>query len=134
MARLYIEGRGVAMGSHSGMIAVDGVAIKTPSSMSIGFQDVSASNAGRTQDALMHKNLVARKRKISLQWNGPSPAEAHAILVAFNPEYIAVTYYDPLDGATVTKTFYSGDKSAPVKSWSVGNRRYESISFDIIER
>lgn len=122
------------MGYHSGMLSVDGVPVKTPSKMSIGFQDVSNSDAGRTQDALMHKNLVARKRKIDLVWASPTPEEAHAILTAFYPEYFNVTYYDPLDGGTVTRTFYSGDKTAPVKIWSVNNKRYESISFNIIER
>lgn len=122
------------MSNHTGMLVVDGTAVKSPSSMTIGFQDVSNSDAGRTQDALMHKNLVARKRKIDLAWSSPTPAEAHAILTAFYPEYIDVSYYDPLDGATVTRTFYSGDKSAPVKIWSTNNKRYESISFNIIER
>lgn len=122
------------MGFHTGMLAVNGTAIKTPSSMTIGFQDVSNSDAGRTQDAIMHKNLVARKRTISLSWNGVTQTEAHTILQAFYPEYFNVTYYDPLDGATVTRTFYSGDKSAPVKIWTVNNKRYESISFEIIER
>ena len=122
------------MGYHTGMLSVDGVPVKTPSSMSIGFQDVSNSDAGRTQDALMHKNLIARKRKIDLVWAAPTPEEAHAILTAFYPEYFQVTYYDPLDGETVTRTFYSGDKQAPVKIWFANHKRYESISFNIIER
>lgn len=122
------------MGYHTGMLTVDDVPVKTPSSMAIGFQDVSNSDAGRTQDALMHKNLVARKRKIDLSWSAPTPEEAHAILTAFYPEYVNVTYYDPLDGRNTTRTFYSGDKTAPVKRWTVNNKLYESISFNIIER
>ena len=120
--------------NNNGMILVDGVAIKTPSSMTIGFQDVSNTDAGRTQDALMHKNMIAQKRKIDFVWAAPTPAEAHAILTAFNPEYFNVTYYDPLVGDTVTKTFYSGDKSAPIKIWTVGHKRYEQIAFNVIER
>lgn len=122
------------MGYHTGMLAVNGVPIKSPSSMTIGFQDISNADAGRTQDAIMHKNLVARKRTIALSWSNPTPEEAYAILQAFYPEYFNVTYYDPLEGATVTKNFYSGDKTAPVKIWTANNKRYESISFDIIER
>lgn len=120
--------------SNNTMIRVNGAKVKTPSSFSWGLQDVSASDAGRTQDALMHKNTVAQKRKIALSWTMPSPAEAQAILTAFNDEYFRVTYYDPLDGDTVTRTFYAGDKSAPVKIWTANNKRYEQISFDIIER
>lgn len=120
--------------NHNSMIRVDGVRVKTPSSLTWGLQDVSASDAGRTQDTIMHKNLIGKKRKISMAWNNPTPEEAHAILTAFDPEYFRVKYYDPLDGAEVTRTFYAGDKTAPVKTWSVGNKRYEQISFDIIER
>ena len=119
---------------NSTMIQVDGVYVKTPSSMSIGYQDVSNTDAGRTQDALMHKNMIARKVKIELQWAGPTPEEAHAILTAFAPEYIQFTYYDPLENGVVTKTMYSGDKSAPVKIWTANNKRYSQISFNIIER
>ena len=122
------------MGYHNNMIEVDGVKIKTPSSFIWGLQDISASDAGRTDDALMHKNTVSKKRKIDLVWAMPTPEQAHDILVAFNPEYVSVRYYDPLDGESVTRCFYTGDKTAPVKIWTVNNKRYESISFNIIER
>ena len=122
------------MSSNNTMIRVDGRRVKTPSVFHLSFQDISASDAGRTTDALMHKNRVARKRKISLAWNAPTPDEAHDILTAFAPEYFDVEYYDPLIGGTTTKTFYSGDQEAPVKIWTVGNKRYEQISFDVIER
>lgn len=122
------------MSSNNTMIRVDGRRVKTPSVFHLSFQDISASDAGRTTDALMHKNRVARKRKISLAWNAPTPNEAHDILTAFAPEYFNVEYYDPLIGGTTTKTFYSGDQEAPVKIWAVGNKRYEQISFDVIER
>lgn len=122
------------MGYHNNMIKADGEKVKTPSVFSWGLQDISASDAGRTDDAVMHKNRIAKKRKIDLAWAMPTPEEAHAILVAFDPEYINLTYYDPLDGAIVTRTFYTGDKTAPVKIWTVSNKRYESISFNLIER
>lgn len=116
------------------MITVDGVQLPTPSSFSWGQQDVSANGAGRTEDARMHKNLVAKKIKISLSWSGKSWQETSQILQAFQPEYINVTYPDMLTGKYETKEFYSGDKSAPVKIWTAGNKVIESISFDIIER
>lgn len=122
------------MSTNNTMIKVDNVRIKTPSSFQWSLQDISASDAGRTQDTLMHKNRVGKKRKIALSWNGLSPEEMNAILEAFDPEYFEVQYYDPLDGEVTTRTFYAGDKSAPVKLWTVNNKRYEQLSFDIIER
>lgn len=120
--------------AHTGMLTVNNVAIKSPSTMSWGLQDVSAPDAGRTEDALMHKDRVAQKIKLSVAWNNITPTDAHNIVSAFNPEYVNVSYYDILAGGVVTKTFYTGDKEAPFKIWTVGNKRFSTLSFDLIER
>lgn len=122
------------MGANNTMIKVDGVKVKTPSTFTWSINDVSASSAGRDTAGRMYKERVTRKRKIVLAWSGPSPTEAKAILEAFSKEYFKVTYFDPLAGATQTRTFYAGDQTAPVKRWAVGNKVFEQISFDIIER
>lgn len=116
------------------MIEIDGVAVKDPSAFTWGLQDVSGSDAGRTQDTLMHKNRVGQKRKISLGWNNPTPEEASTILTAFNKEYFKVKYPDAMSGKYETRTFYAGDRSAPIKYWMSRMRRYSTLSFDIIER
>lgn len=122
------------MSTNNTMIKVDGVAIKTPSTFDWSINDVSTGDAGRTQDGLMHKNRKTRKRKIVLKWTNPTPNEAAAILSAFAPEYVKVNYFDPLDKRKETRTFYSGDQSVPFKVWTVNNKRYSEVSFDIIER
>jgi hypothetical protein len=61
------------------------VAIRTPTEMTWGFQRVSAPDAGRTENAVMHVNQVATKIKLNLSWTGLSPSEAHTIAVAFKP-------------------------------------------------
>ena len=119
---------------HNSMIKVDGVSIKTPSVFKPSLQDVSAAGSGRTQDAVMHKNRVAQKWKIQLAWNNISPADTAAILTAFNPEYFTVTFTNPMTNAEVTKTFYAGDRSSPIKTWTTNNKIYEQVAFDIIER
>ena len=121
------------MGNHSGILRVNGRAVKTPSSMTWGFQRVSAHDAGRTEDTIMHVNQVGTKRKIQLTWVNITPEDAHNILNAFAPEYLSVNYFDPMAGGYITKTFYTGDMSAPVKMFTVNKKIYESVSFDIIE-
>lgn len=117
------------------MIKVDGVAIKTPSEFTWGLQDVSADSAGRTQDALMHKDRIAQKITLNLAWNGLTFAETSTIVQAFNPEYVNVTYPDPLNGSTTTtKKFYVGDRSAPFKIWTTRQKVMEKLSFNLIER
>ena len=112
---------------------VDNVDVPIPSEFGWSLQDVSAPDSGRTLDAVMHKERVARKEKIQLKWNGKTPEETSTILQAFAPEYFDVTYVSPLTNTQVTKTFYCGDQSAPYYWWCNGGL-HESVSFNIIER
>lgn len=118
-------------------LVVNGVTMPCPSKFEYGIQDVSASDSGRVEDenATMYKNRIAQKVKISLEWVAVSDADAATILNAFDPEYFTVTYHDPKANSVVTKTFYSGDKTAPYYWW-VDNRGFSftNISFNIIER
>ena len=120
--------------SNNSMMKVDGNWIKTPSTFEWSINDVSASDAGRDQSGKMYKGRITRKRKIVLKWSNPSPADAQAILSAFSKEYFSVTYPDPLANAMQTRTFYSGDQTTPFKSWTINNKRYSEVAFDIIER
>lgn len=124
------------MGYSNSLIAVNGNwSIPCPSNMTWGKQDISDSNSGRTQyTGYMYKNKIGEKRKISLQWNAVDIVKATAVLQAFSDEYFNVTYYDPLEGGVVTKEFYCGDMSAPLYSWYEGNKLYNTVTFNIIER
>ena len=106
-----------------------------PSSMEWGLQDVSASEAGRTQDGTMLKMLVAQKRKLSLSWAEPTAAQTAEILQAFNHEYVYVRYHDAMSNAMETRQFYVGDRSAPFRWFQLPGKgtRYKVVSFDIIE-
>lgn len=112
---------------------VNGVACPCPSQFGWSLSDISASDSGRTEDGLMHKNRIGQKEKIQLSWNAPKPDKASTILQMFSPEYFDVTYRSPLTNSVVTKTFYRGDQSASTYWWCNGGL-FESISFDIIER
>lgn len=116
------------------MIMVDGAKIPCPSSFTWGLQDISAAESGRTDDTIMHKNRVGQKRKISLAWVAKDWQTTARILRAFNPEYISVRYPDMMSGSYETRTFYVGDRTAPVKYWWTGKKLIGQISFDIIEK
>ena len=109
-----------------------------PAQMSWGLQDISASDAGRVQDAgnTMYKMRTAQKRKLQITWNAPTAAQAAQILNAFNAEYFYVRYFDPMENAWNVREFYAGDRTAPFKWFDVPGKgtRLSTISFDIIER
>ena len=116
------------------LFQVDGVNIPDPSKYSYGLQDVSASDAGRTEDALMQKNRVAQKRKLDLEWQNISPAKVSLILTCFNPEYVNVRYFDSMDNQYETRNFYVGDRSNVYYSFATPTGIISTLKFNIIER
>lgn len=112
--------------------SVDGVAVLCPASFTFQLSDISAADAGRTEDTNMDKMRIGQAVHLSLQWNALTWPEAAAVLRAFNPEYITVTYMDALAGTWRTSEFYVGDRSAPMYNAEVG--LWSNISFNIIER
>lgn len=116
-------------------IKFNGVSLPSPDTYEWGIQDISASDAGRTDDSLMHKNRVAQKRTLKVGWSFPTWEESCQIIKAANSEYISVTYPDLLTAnESETRTFYCGDRSAPLKMWTVNDKVMTSITFNLIER
>ncbi len=117
----------------SPLISVGGVTtLPCPGKFIVKLSDVSSSDAGRTQSGLMYKNRIGQAVHIELAWNALSTADASRVLGAFNPEYISVRYIDPYVGGAVTRTFYVGDRTAPMYNCDLD--LWESVSFNIIER
>lgn len=133
-----LEVRPSGVGSYS--------VIKSPSEIKWSIADISAPDAGRTLDGIMHKERLAvggQKRKMELKWyavkygsetvNGVLTGSAN-ILQAFTPEYIDVKYPDPQTGTIETKTFYTGDKELNFRLWLDGRQVMTDLAFNIIEQ
>lgn len=112
--------------------SIDGAQIHCPSSFVWKLEDVSASDAGRTEDGLMHKKRIRQVIGIELAWNSITTEIASQVLNAFDPEYISMTYLDPKEGTFVTKTFYVGNRSSPLYNATSG--LWENVNFNIIQR
>ena len=110
---------------------VDGAEVPCPSKYEWSVNDVSDSDAGRTEDGKMHKMRVARKRKLELEWKNKDISVIHDVLVAFAPEYVTVKCLDPLAGGWATKVFYSGDQKAAAYNTRLG---IWTASFNVIEQ
>lgn len=112
----------------------DGNAIKFPTNMKWGFQDISSSDSGRTLSGKMNKEVVAVKRAISCSWSCLSDEEASALLSAVKAKtYGELNYPDAFEGKNLTKTFYSGDASAEMKTIE-NNKVIWDVSFDFVEQ
>lgn len=120
------------MNNYNPIRSVNGVAVKSPSVYKWKGEDLSAADAGRTEDGNMNKMRIGQIVGIELQWNKVSIQEASALLKAFDPEYIDVCYLDAKEGKYVTANFYVGDRSAPLYNGELG--LWDNIAFNIIRR
>lgn len=111
---------------------VNGQAIRCPSSYLWKLEDVSASDAWRTEDTKMHKKRIGQIVGLELAWQNIPTADVSAILQAFNPEYIEVCYLDAMSGDFKTSEFYVGNRSTPLYNATKG--LWSNVSFNIIER
>lgn len=112
--------------------SVDGKAVKCPSSYLWKLEDTSQSDAGRTEDGVMHKKRIGQVVGLELSWNNITTSEASAILKAFNPEYITADYLDPMEGGYKQLEFYVGNRSAPMYNAQKG--LWSNVSFNLIDR
>lgn len=113
--------------------SVDGVAIiKAPSSYLYKLEDISAADAGRTEDTVMDKKRIGQLVGLELSWQNITTAEVSSLLKAFNPEYIQVCYLDAMAGQYVTSEFYTGNRSSPLYSAVTG--LWSNLSFNLIKR
>ena len=112
--------------------SVGGVTVPAPSKYDWKLSDVSSADAGRTEDGKMHKETIAQKVHIELEWANVDDATAQAVLTAFsNNEYFEVNYFDYKSMAFLTKTFYVGDRTV-----TSHNRVMQigTVTFNIIEQ
>ena len=122
---------------YNPIVWVDSVHLPvSPSSFSWEEEDLSNSEAGRSEDGAMHKNRIGTITRIGLEFQNLPLETMNALLEIFSPEYIWVTYIDPSVGASGdyqrTEWFYVGNRNLSVKSARLNI--CEKLSFNIISR
>lgn len=96
--------------------------------------DVEAPDTGRTLDGLLHRGRVATKIRLDISCRPLTASEASTVLNAILPEYVSVTYTDPMYG-TVTKTMYSNNNPASfLMRAKDGTELWDGITFPLIEQ
>lgn len=82
----------------------------------------------------MIRDRVAVKRKLECRWGALTTSEISTLLKAVKDTFFTVTYLDAYEGKDVTKTFYVGDRTAPVYSLNKGLVTWQGLSMDFVER
>lgn len=95
--------------------------------------DLDADATGRNLNGVMMRKRVAVKRKLSvtcLRMNTQTMTELNKALY---PQFISVTFLDPIDGVT-TRTFYGSTVEAATQTVIDGETYWEGTAFSLIER
>lgn len=96
--------------------------------------DIDAPDTGRDMAGTMHRGRVSTKIRLDVTCRLLEKAEISIVLNAILPEYVTVTYDDPMYG-TVTKTMYSNNNPAVFQiRKSSGKEYWGGVTFPLIER
>lgn len=95
--------------------------------------DLDAERAGRNLNGIMQRKRVAVKRKLSISCLRMDTETITRLNTALYPQFISVTYLDPLDGMT-TRTFYGSTVEATTQIVIDGETYWEGTTFSLIER
>lgn len=115
------------------MININGSEIKTPKSFQVTVSDIDGESNRNAQGELL-RDRVAVKRKLECEWPPLNAADCSTLLKAVQDVFFDVTYPDPLEGKNITKTFYVGDRTAPVLLIKDGQVYWQSLKMNFIEQ
>lgn len=97
--------------------------------------DVDSTKTTRALDGTLERVRVAVKRRLDIDCRPLTSAEAKIVLDAIMPVWVTVEYYDPQNGAVVTRTMYSNNNPATyAMKRPNGTEWWDGISFPLIER
>lgn len=97
--------------------------------------DVDGPGAGRDLTGDLRRNRVATKRRLDITCCPLKGPEVSLILSLIMPEWVEVTYYDPQQGAVITKTMYSNNNPASFQIMKPdGTEWWSGITFPLIEK
>lgn len=117
------------------VLTIGGSAVADPSEMTWTLTDISSDSSGRNAQGDMLKDRIAQKVKLSCKWAYLSQTDAAGLLGAVNASiFFSVAYPDPMQGNTVARTFYVGDRTAPLFAVQDGVPGWQNIAFDFIQK
>lgn len=117
-------------------IAIDGTEIAIyPSSMTVTVMDLDdGETTTRTADGLLTRDRIAVKRQIELAFPHLEWATLSVLMQSMSDEFFEVTYPDPYTGQEETKTFYVGNRAAPVAFYRNDVMWWQGLTLTLTEQ
>ena len=99
-----------------------------------GRNDLDSEESGRTQDALMHRSVLGKKRTLDISLTPVSFDVLHKINEAIGAPFVDVTFLDPHSGQLETVTFYGSSIRAKLLFSDGYEHWYSEGTFSLIEK
>lgn len=107
--------------ASNNLIRIGGYNIPAPSKFNITYNDLDSNETGRSMDGNLHRDVIGKNfRTIDLEWKYMTRAQLKALLNAVSRTNFDVTYYDPINDATVTKLMYAGNRKVDMYNYVLG--------------
>jgi len=115
------------------IIRINGAEIPAPLPFSVGISDQDL-NSDTDANAELHRNRVAVKRKLDLEWGPLSWPDISKILKSIKDVFFDVTYPDPETGNFETIRAYVGDRTAPICIVEGDQITWAGLKANIVEK
>jgi len=116
-------------------IKINNIEIATPSEFSVTVSDLdNGESTVRTADGTLNRDRIAVKRQIDITWPPLKWSDTSTLLQAMSGVFFEVYYPDPMTGQYVTKTFYAGNRPAPVAIVKDSEIYWGGLKVTLIER
>jgi hypothetical protein len=117
------------------MLKINGADIAAPKTFKVDISDLDGES-NRNAKGVLTRDRIAVKRKLECEWQPLKMSEISTLLQAVSDIYFTVTYPDPMEGASATRTFYVGDRTAPMY-WLdpvTGEYLWQGLNMNFIEK
>lgn len=116
-------------------IKINNIEIATPSEFSVTVSDLdNGESSVRTADGTLNRDRIAVKRQLDITWPPLKWSDTSTLLQAMSGVFFEVYYPDPMTGQYVTKTFYAGNRPAPVAIVKDSEIYWGGLKVTLIER
>ena len=96
--------------------------------------DVDGPNAGRLLDATMERDRVAIKITLEITCRPLRKAEALNLLGLISPEFVTVSYDDPMTGARNVQMYSNNVPATYIWQDAAGVEWWDGIAFPLVEK
>lgn len=117
------------------LLQINGVAMKTPSSIEVTYQDYDSSESNRNaKGELIRERVRAGVRRLDVSWKVLYADEMAKILNAVEPVFFKVRFFDPKTATFQTATMYVGDRKPVFYTLRDDKIIYTDFSIPLIEK